>query len=239
MRKVWIALAVIFFVAAAGAYYAFTNLDYFVEVAIERAGSDATQTRVSVDGVTLALEKGQGTVRGLSVANPPNYPSGAAIKLGEVEVIVNPGQSGLNLVVLDRVKVSDTVVQYLLGPGTSNLDVIRRNASRAGVSPDESTMDPLIKIRRLTISDGSIRIRPRDGEMFEIALPDITLNNVGGAKGGTSAAVASEVVQAVTQQVLMVTARAEIQRRLGALTDELDENLTESVGEAIEGLLGR
>ncbi|MDH3311484.1 MAG: hypothetical protein OEM95_12535, partial [Gammaproteobacteria bacterium] len=74
MKKI-ILIFVLVLVAAIGAglYYLFTNLDAIVKAAIEKAGSQTTQTAVRVDSVKIVLSEAAGTIKGLSIANPKGF----------------------------------------------------------------------------------------------------------------------------------------------------------------------
>ena len=59
MKKVILGLMLIIVLAIAGSvYYLLTNLDALVEAAIEKYGSEATQTSVLVDSVKINLTDG-------------------------------------------------------------------------------------------------------------------------------------------------------------------------------------
>ena len=68
-----IAGAGLLFLAAVAVYLLLSNLDSLVERGIEKFGSEAAGTKVSVDRVAIDLRQGRGSILGLTVANPPGF----------------------------------------------------------------------------------------------------------------------------------------------------------------------
>ena len=72
MKKALVGVLLFIIIAiAAVVYYVFTNIDHLVKTAIEKYGSQATQT---------------GSVSGLAVANPPGFAQPNIFSLGEINV---------------------------------------------------------------------------------------------------------------------------------------------------------
>ncbi len=69
--RIFLALAVLAAVVAVALYLLLTNLDRIVAAAIGKYGSEATGTKVAVSSVRIELSEGAGSIRGLSVGNPP------------------------------------------------------------------------------------------------------------------------------------------------------------------------
>ena len=74
MKKIILGLFLVILIAIAGGlYYVLSNLDALVEAAIEKHGSEATQTAVLVDSVKIDLASGAGGISGLTIANPKGF----------------------------------------------------------------------------------------------------------------------------------------------------------------------
>ena len=69
-------LAVVVVAVIAGGFFLYRSLDALLVAAIEHYGSEALGTSVQVDTVSLELQSGKGTVRGLRVANPEGFSAG-------------------------------------------------------------------------------------------------------------------------------------------------------------------
>ena len=85
MKKIIIGVLLVILIAiAGGVYYVLTNLDALVEAAIEKHGSEATQTAVRVDSVKIDLSNGAAGISGLTIANPSGFAQPYAFSLAEV-----------------------------------------------------------------------------------------------------------------------------------------------------------
>ena len=84
MKKIIFSLVALVAIAIAVAvFYVLTNLDSLVKAAIEKYGSEATQTAVRVDKVRIKITEGDGAIYGLTVANTKGFDLAHAISLGE------------------------------------------------------------------------------------------------------------------------------------------------------------
>src|SRR6202000_495394 len=84
LKKIGIGLVVLLVIIAGVSWYLYSNLDSYVKAAIEKYASDATQTAVRVDSVKISLSTGEGTITGLTVANPDGYSSAKAVSIGTI-----------------------------------------------------------------------------------------------------------------------------------------------------------
>ena len=66
--------AVFLIVVIVGAsIFLWSSLDKIIEGAIEKYGSEVTQTPVKVSGVKIGLASGEGSISGLSIGNPKGF----------------------------------------------------------------------------------------------------------------------------------------------------------------------
>ena len=80
MKKILITILVIVVLIIAALVLLFSNINSLVAKAIEKNGSNVTQTSVSVSGVDISLREGRGTIKGLRIANPPGFDTRDAFK---------------------------------------------------------------------------------------------------------------------------------------------------------------
>jgi hypothetical protein len=64
------AVTVVLIIVVVVLFVALASVDSIVKAAIERVGSDVTQTEVTVDEVDISLTSGEGTIRGLLIGHP-------------------------------------------------------------------------------------------------------------------------------------------------------------------------
>ncbi|MGE3624578.1 MAG: hypothetical protein AB7H77_12010 [Bdellovibrionales bacterium] len=223
-KKIAAILAVLIILAGLGAYYLWSNLDYFVKTAIEKYGTAATQTAVRLDSVKLDLATGQAILNGLTVANPQGFMAGDALSLGIVSVKLDTGSiSGDGPIIIDEVLIDKPKVNFeLTNGGNTNLQALQRNtqeyaASLAGkqnkapeanpkaasaTSPSEGTR-PARKfiIKKLTVSGGGVNINQESlkDRQLTTALPTIHMSNIGQATAGaTVAEVAQQLMGSIS-----------------------------------------
>ena len=66
-------------------------LGSIVKKGVETAGPSITKTDVKLDGASLSVLSGSGTLKGFVLGNPEGYKGDFAIKVGVVDVGVKPG----------------------------------------------------------------------------------------------------------------------------------------------------
>jgi hypothetical protein len=264
-KKLGLALAVLLLLIAGAAYYLFSNLDSLIKAAIEKYGSAATQTEVSVDSVQLLLTSGTGSISGISIGNPAGFTSNQALTLGQAAVQVDTSSiAGSGPIVIDNVTIAQPHVTYEvkgLGEG-SNLQTIQHNVQAyaggggGGAQPasQEQGGGPGRKeiIKDLYVTGGQISVvaPALSGRSLTVALPEIHLTNIGQDSGGATAAeITNQVLGAITSeatkaasaaltQQLQATAAGALQ---GAATGTLKKSgvpITNGVGNQLKGLLG-
>lgn len=257
-KKIGIAFAVLLLLIAGAAYFLFSNLDSLIKTAIEKYGSAATQTTVSVNGVHLSLTSGAGSISGISISNPAGYSSNQALTLGKAAVQVDTSSiAGNGPIVIDTVTIAQPHVTYEvkgLGDG-SNLQTIQHNVQAyaggsGGQQPaPQQSGSPGRKeiIKDLYVTGGQISVAATalNGRSLTVPLPDIHLTNIGQNSGGATAAeVANQVLGAITSEATKAASSALTQQLQSAATGALQgavKNggaITNGVGSQLKGLLG-
>ena len=129
MKKVFLSLLLIIVIAiAGGVYYLLTNLDALVEAAIEKYGSEATQTAVRVDSVKISLKEGSSAINGLSVANPAGFEAKYAFSLGEISNKINIESLGNDVIVIDDITIRAPQVYFEMNQQRqTNLKELKKN----------------------------------------------------------------------------------------------------------------
>ena len=194
--------------------WAFLSLDAYVAREIERAGREATGTRVSVGGVDVVLKKGAGTVRSLRIANPSGFSPAAVLDADAIAFDIDLSSLRQDVLVVESVTIRKPRLRFEMSPGgQANLDVLQKNAAAASAGAPRSPPRK-IRIDRLVISGGALDAdtSAMKGRTEHVALRDIVLTNVGGRDGGTSEEIAAEIVTAVRKEVMRAVAKEGLQR---------------------------
>lgn len=265
MKKILIGLGVLVVVAAVGIFVFLGNLNDIVRAAVEKVGSDMTQTNVSLSEVDIELTSGKGALRGFSVTNPNGFSDDAAFKFDEVSVELDITSVRSDPVVIKEVVIQGPNIVYEFGDdGGSNLEQLNKNVqSKAGSGGDSSGKSgetPNIVIENLYLRDGSVSIiAPLLNEKMSVPLPTIHLTDIGkDGKGATPEEIADQVMAAVLKgaQDAVANAKINVEELTGAAMEQVNKatedaqkaiedatsgtgSVGEDAGNAIRGLIGK
>jgi len=240
-RKALLGLGILVVLVAAAVFLLLSGLDRIVAAAIEKYGSEASGTKVGVSSVRIDLKDGKGSVRNLSVGNPPGFSTPDAFRLEDISVAVDTGTVTGNPVVIDRVTILAPRITYEIDPqGRSNIELLKKRL--AGTSPGGpsggtgSDSGKKVVIRRLVIEQGRIEIKVAalPGKPLSAALPRIELKNLGGEGGGSPGEIARQVLGPLVNRAAAAASGAGISQYLGKGADEVKRALEE----AAQGKLG-
>ncbi|HTY65352.1 MAG TPA: hypothetical protein VMU01_02310 [Rhizomicrobium sp.] len=130
LKKILIAVVVLVVVVAGAVYLLYSNLGPILKAGIEKYGSQATQSQVKVDSVTLSASSGQGTITGLVVDNPKGFTTPHAMELGSIAVTINPSTVTQNPVEVTAVTISAPHITYEQGENGGNLQKLQQNVTQ-------------------------------------------------------------------------------------------------------------
>ncbi len=239
-------MALIAALVVAALYYLSSNLDPLVKTAIESYGSRIAGTRVQVDSVSISPRSGEGTIRGLKVANPDGFSDGTAFELAQFTVAIDLGSLSGEPVIIKQVLVSGPTVNLEANAeGETNMDVIGKHAKSASsggdAQPDadsspRNTPTKRLRIDQFTFQQGTViaDLAAVGAERYQAELPALYLENLGGAGGATPAEIGKEVTTALSHAVSKVAAK----KGAGAFIDRhLKGAPAETAKELIEGII--
>lgn len=225
-KSIFIIVLLVVIAAGAGVYYVLTNLDSIVKAAIEKYGSEATQTAVRVDKVRIKLTEGDGVIYGLTVANPRGFALSHAISLGEAGLGIDLKSLKAEPYVINHITVrAPQVFVEINEDKKTNLNELKKTLTAgtpagkaaAGSGGDKSAPEPRLIIKRITFEQGRItaKVTPLKKD-YELKLPSINMTNLGGSKGATPTELAKEILQRLSD-----AAQAEIKKK--GIDAELDK----------------
>jgi hypothetical protein len=206
-----------------------SNLNSLVAKAIEKNGSEVTQTKVGVSGVDISLREGRGSIKGLRVASPDGFRARNAFSLDDITVDIDIKSVREKPVVLDEVRIRAPVVYAeLTKTGASNIDELRKRVrEHTGGSKEESGEAVRIRITKFVFEKGRVEVDASalGLEKRTIDLPEIRLNDVGGANGAPPDQIATIILTAVAKKVTAEIAGSELDRLIkdkvgGSITDK-------------------
>jgi hypothetical protein len=226
-------------VLVAGALWLLTqNLDGLVKRAIESYGSETAGTEVRITEVRIFLGEGRGTLRGLTVANPPGYSPSPLFTLNDITLVLDTLSLTAAVPVIDELRIGATAFRYELDAGGhSNLGILQKNmkgSAKSGGGNQAKGAEKRLKIKRLVMADGeaTLELGSLDIGRATVKVPGVTLTDLGGDQGLTPRELSQIVLNALGKNLEKSVAVAGLQRLLrGKEGKKFDQ--------AIRGLLNR
>ena len=239
MKKLFIGVVLVIIIAIAGSvYYVLTNLDSLVEAAIEKYGSEATQTAVLVDGVKIDLADGAAGITGLTVANPDDYALPYAFSLGEIRVGIDLESLQEEPYIINEITVlAPQVFVEINEDNKTNLNALKKNLAsgststaqgeKSSTTTDGSAKEPRLIIRRVTFADGNIqaRVAALNNKELQLKLPGLDMTDLGETKGATATELASEILKRLTDRASDVVKKDIINAELNKLKAKTQEKI--------------
>jgi len=268
-RVLLIGVAAVVVIIVAAVVLLYSNLDSIVKAAIERVGSQATQTKVTLDSVKISPTSGEGSLKGFRLGNPAGFKTESAMRFGEVSVKVDVASVTSNVIVIKEVVIGAPQVTYEIDTqGGSNISTIQKNVDafaksmgtgQAGAAKPEATKESggkKVVIDNLYIRDGKVSVAAAflAGREMGASLPTIHLTNIGKDKGGaTPAEVADKILSSITQAATKAVSQLGIDKMMkqgvegaqkmmeGGAGDakKAIEGGTKGVGDTVKGLFGK
>jgi hypothetical protein len=232
MKKMFLGAVLVLLLSLGFAvYYLLSGLDGMVKTAIETSGSQATQTAVRVESVQIVLKDGSAAIRGLTIANPQGFSASQGFSLGEITAQINLKSLSEEVTVIEHITVRGPEVFFELNEaGKNNLAELKRNlstaASGSSASGKGNTAEPKLIIRKLLFTEGSIHARVVPlGKDYELRLPTLELNNLGGKNGATPTQIADQVLKVLTDRALAEVKKQGLDQYKGKLEGEVNKRL--------------
>jgi hypothetical protein len=224
------ALIIIVIAVAVGIFY--FNLDKIIIAAVEKYGSEVTQTDVVLEEVDLDLTSGKGALKGFSVGNPGGFEEENAVQFNTVAVEVNIAETNDKLIHITEIRVEQPAITYEVNQTTNNLDAIQKNVDTfmkengmtGGEKKEEGSSDdgPKLIIDNIYINGGKVTVKAPVllDQKVEGNLPDIHMKNIGKDEGGASPdEVAAIIINEISEQAMSVVTNLGIGKTMGTLLD--------------------
>jgi len=231
MKKIFATTILIIIVAVAGSvYYVLNNLDSLVKVAIEKYGTEATQTSVMVESVKISLQDGAAAINGITIANPKDFQAPLAFSLGEIGSKINIATLTEEVIIIDDIRVRTPEVYAEVNKDNKiNLNVLKNNllkmvpqsasVKKEPVPESGSRVEPKIIVHRVLFEEGFIKARvvSLDDKEFKLKLPSFELKELGGTKGAEPAEIIQQIFKKLTDIALSEVKKKGIDKKLDEL----------------------
>ena len=208
-------------VVGIGVFVLFLNLDSIIGGSIEKFGTAATGTGVTIDDVVISVFSGKLSLDGLEVKNPEGFVNPHAFKFEKFAVDIDLASLGTDTIIINSIIIKDIRIDYEVSPGGSNLDKIQKNvekytgadkkvnapATKEAPAKDENAAAPQknIIIKKFIIDGGEIAVAsPLVGKGINVQMAKFEMNDIG--TGGTSSA--AEVFNQIFAELLPAIAKS-------------------------------
>jgi uncharacterized protein involved in outer membrane biogenesis len=165
------------------------------------------------------------------VGNPAGFKTPFAVKVDTIELEVDVASLTKEVVLVKKIAVVAPEVIYEKGDAMTNFDAIQANiATYLGPSTNSGPGKKLI-VQELTIRSAKAQASAAfmDGKTVSVPLPDITLRDLGKAKGGiTPGELGLEITNALEKRL---TSAVSFDKLLNSMGNALDK-----AGDAIKGI---
>lgn len=216
------------------------SLGSIIKKGVETVGPQITKTKMELNGATLSILSGSGTLKGFLVGNPEGYNTPSAIKVGEISVGVKPRSVFSDKVHVTHVKMQAPEITFegALGQGNNlskileNVNAVDNQTEKGPVPPKE---DPKAQgpARKFQVDDFlmagamvNVHINMMGAKPVTIPIPDIHFTNLGtGPDGITAAELTKRILDEITALVLKAVEKDLANITKGA-TDVLTRNAT-------------
>jgi hypothetical protein len=245
MRKVLIGVLVLLVVVAGVVYYALSNLDEIVKELVEKTGSNVLGTAVTVQSVDIAISEGRGTIKGLSVANPPGYSNKPAFAFAEITIDIASAR------VIERIYAEAPEIRIESKGAESNLKTLLDNISGARQgeprAADPEQPEPDLKEEReepekqpLTLRIDLVEIEAARATVVaaeleqpvEVVIERLRFTDL----NGTPRRLARQLARQLIAQVLAEAAREALMTKGRQVLESAGENLDQKLKGLLEKL---
>lgn len=210
-----------------GGIYLFSQVPGIVKSQIEARASEALGVPVSIGSLSLDYQEKSAVAQNITVGNPDGFNKPQSLTVARVVAGLKDMSS--EMVVIRAIEVEGTEVFVEVHGRDTNLMALKRNvdAVQAGKDIEDTPVEdaeeiaageeqndekpaPKVVIERLAVSGGLVRpslVLVEESDLEPIALPDITLNNIGVQDNGTTARqaiaqVIEQIVEAASEEAL-------------------------------------
>ncbi|MGB1262637.1 MAG: hypothetical protein ACPG52_07005 [Cognaticolwellia sp.] len=243
--KIIASIIVVLLLLSGGAlwFLAGGSLNDYVKNQIETVGTQVTEQAVTVKAVDIKLTSGAGSILGVNLANPKTYSQPNAFSLGEMTLDINLESLTSSPIIIDAIVIKSpkAFVQFTEVGGSNIkdiLDAIERNTPKGEASPTdkEQGTEPRIKVSKIVLAGTALTLdlTAFGNKEHSATLPDISLNNIGGADGLPASQLGSEVVKQALSKIWQ-QAKATQKKKL---MDEAKDKLKEKAKKKLTDLFG-
>lgn len=212
-----------------------SNLDDIVKRVVEQVGSDTMGTEVTLDSAEISLGDANGTLSGLTIANPDGFESANAFQLGAITIGIDPSAFSAEEIVLPQVVVDQAHLTFEQKGDRNNLQTLL-DALESGPEETGEAEEPeaTLVIQEFRLSGAKVTvIHDRLDEPLDLTLADIVLKDIGRVGAGETAASAAKQI---IEPILDRTVDAAKKRAEDELRQRVEQEVEKQKQDAVDSL---
>ena len=190
-----------------------------IKKGVETVGPGITKTEMKLDGASVSILSGSGSIKGFLMGNPEGFTTPQAVKVGTVELGLKPMSVFSDKVHVTHVRMDGADITFEtqgMNVMANNMNKILENVEAAAGSSQPKTTEPAkkgegpsrkIQVDEFVIRGAKVGINSSilGGKTVTVPLPDIRLENIGSGPEGVNAA---ELTKVVMEQVVPAVVKA-------------------------------
>jgi hypothetical protein len=220
MKKIFTILAIVIIVLVVALAIVFSSLGRIIKTGVQTVGSQVTKSQITVDDIDLSLLGGKLVIDNLVIGNPEGFKTDSAMRLGKVQVKLNPKSIFSDSIEIYEVLVDAPQITYERSLTSSNISVIQKNVNAFLPKDDGKDKDKeedkdkepgkKVVIDQVTVSNGQINLSATllQGAALPVPLPTVSLVDIGKTRTVTPPEAAAQVLSKVLSSILDVATEA-------------------------------
>jgi len=236
MKKVLLALVVLILI---GGVFAYLNYENGIRRGIEIAGSRALGTAVTVSGVSVSPFTGEGSIRGLTIANPEGFDAPYVMELGGLDVSINTSSILSDAVEINLIQIDDAKITYETTVVRDNIRALLANLPDSGAAPvveanPDAPASKQVIIREFRMNNPQINLQTRIASA-PVPLPNLVLTNIGEQNSAVTVAEAARQIIAALNQAIIREGVPNMDVLIDGARQQLDDGV-QRVEETVENI---
>ncbi|NMA40091.1 MAG: AsmA family protein [Lentisphaerae bacterium] len=236
MKKIFTILAIVIIVLVVALAIVFSSLGRIIKTGVQTVGSQVTKSQITVDDIDLSLLGGKLVIDNLVIGNPEGFKTDSAMRLGKVQVKLNPKSIFSDSIEIYEVLVDAPQITYERSLTSSNISVIQKNVNAFLPKDDGKDKDKeedkdkepgkKVVIDQVTVSNGQINLSATllQGAALPVPLPTVSLVDIGKTRTVTPPEAAAQVLSKVLSSILDVATEA--LKKVASAPGELLQSVT-------------
>ena len=239
-KKIFTTVAIVVIVLIVALVIVFSSLGRIIKTGVQTVGSQVTKSQITVDDIDLSLLGGKLVIDNLVIGNPEGFKTDSAMRLGKVQVKLNPKSIFSDSIEIYEVLVDAPQITYERSLTSSNISVIQDNVNaflpkddgkdKEAEEDKDKKPGKKVVIDQVTVSNGQINLSATllQGVALPVPLPTVALSDIGKTKTVTPPEAAAQVLAKVLSSVLDVATEA--LKKLVSSPGELLQSVTDGAG---------